>query len=183
MRNGTARPACTAAVSRWNFPMRRPLPPSSLSAAASDGRLKRMAGSRPKITLAMKQTARHCTAVHQSGRSGSKFGVHSSSHQTTAAGTPNSSVEARSPPSSESTTASESRYCINRARLAPIARRIASSRSRIAESDQHHAGHVQADDEDRKSTRLNSSHSQISYAVFCLKKKKKKKKKMSRTRI
>src|SRR2546427_6884028 len=29
---------------------------------------------------------------------------------------------------------------------------------------------------DRKSTRLNSSHSQISYAVFCLKKKKKHKK-------
>src|SRR5688572_32529718 len=29
-------------------------------------------------------------------------------------------------------------------------------------------------EEDRKSTRLNSSHSQISYAVFCLKKKKKK---------
>src|SRR5438309_3329755 len=29
---------------------------------------------------------------------------------------------------------------------------------------------------DRKSTRLNSSHSSISYAVFCLKKKKKKKK-------
>src|SRR5689334_23491017 len=33
------------------------------------------------------------------------------------------------------------------------------------------------DDQDRKSTRLNSSHSSISYAVFCLKKKKKKKKK------
>src|SRR2546427_8694041 len=30
--------------------------------------------------------------------------------------------------------------------------------------------------QDRKSTRLNSSHSQISYAVFCLKKKKKKQK-------
>src|SRR2546427_8840169 len=30
-----------------------------------------------------------------------------------------------------------------------------------------------APDQDRKSTRLNSSHSQISYAVFCLKKKKK----------
>src|SRR2546421_2021646 len=29
--------------------------------------------------------------------------------------------------------------------------------------------------EDRKSTRLNSSHDQISYAVFCLKKKKKRK--------
>src|SRR2546430_5849791 len=28
------------------------------------------------------------------------------------------------------------------------------------------------DEADRKSTRLNSSHSQISYAVFCLKKKK-----------
>src|SRR6266496_4695378 len=35
---------------------------------------------------------------------------------------------------------------------------------------------VPADDRDRKSTRLNSSHVEISYAVFCLKKKKKKKK-------
>src|SRR5688572_31910194 len=33
---------------------------------------------------------------------------------------------------------------------------------------------------DRKSTRLNSSHSQISYAVFCLKKKKKKTKKLNK---
>src|SRR5438270_12286042 len=33
-------------------------------------------------------------------------------------------------------------------------------------------------DGDRKSTRLNSSHSQISYAVFCLKKKKKQKNKL-----
>src|SRR5690349_23895638 len=32
-----------------------------------------------------------------------------------------------------------------------------------------------AEEEDRKSTRLNSSHVEISYAVFCLKKKKKKK--------
>src|SRR3712207_9459452 len=31
-----------------------------------------------------------------------------------------------------------------------------------------------ADREDRKSTRLNSSHANISYAVFCLKKKKQK---------
>src|SRR3712207_8175302 len=31
---------------------------------------------------------------------------------------------------------------------------------------------VVAADEDRKSTRLNSSHANISYAVFCLKKKK-----------
>src|SRR5688572_32536168 len=37
------------------------------------------------------------------------------------------------------------------------------------------AGVFSLDDalQDRKSTRLNSSHSQISYAVFCLKKKKK----------
>src|SRR2546427_6111414 len=34
-------------------------------------------------------------------------------------------------------------------------------------------GLVSAHQPDRKSTRLNSSHSQISYAVFCLKKKKK----------
>src|SRR5688572_32369727 len=35
--------------------------------------------------------------------------------------------------------------------------------------------HAHADvGQDRKSTRLNSSHSQISYAVFCLKKKNKK---------
>src|SRR5688572_33211920 len=33
--------------------------------------------------------------------------------------------------------------------------------------------HLDAGALDRKSTRLNSSHSQISYAVFCLKKKKK----------
>src|SRR5688572_32485861 len=32
-------------------------------------------------------------------------------------------------------------------------------------------GRCEALDVDRKSTRLNSSHSQISYAVFCLKKK------------
>src|SRR2546430_5488556 len=32
--------------------------------------------------------------------------------------------------------------------------------------------HLKLPSPDRKSTRLNSSHSQISYAVFCLKKKK-----------
>src|SRR5688572_31936629 len=47
-------------------------------------------------------------------------------------------------------------------------------------SDRHlaHVDRVRAQplNVDRKSTRLNSSHSQISYAVFCLKKKKKTKK-------
>src|SRR5205807_9204344 len=41
-----------------------------------------------------------------------------------------------------------------------------------------HTGHDHAEQfRDRKSTRLNSSHLVISYAVFCLKKKKKTKKK------
>src|SRR3712207_8148934 len=35
-----------------------------------------------------------------------------------------------------------------------------------------HADEVIFETEDRKSTRLNSSHANISYAVFCLKKKK-----------
>src|SRR2546430_9280523 len=39
-------------------------------------------------------------------------------------------------------------------------------------SPQPRLEHHPADLRDRKSTRLNSSHSQISYAVFCLKKKK-----------
>src|SRR2546430_8121931 len=37
--------------------------------------------------------------------------------------------------------------------------------------EQSHLAARQAGCRDRKSTRLNSSHSQISYAVFCLKKK------------
>src|SRR5689334_24688366 len=45
----------------------------------------------------------------------------------------------------------------------------AVARERAAHSRASGAGHHQID---RKSTRLNSSHSSISYAVFCLKKKK-----------
>src|SRR5687768_17788555 len=41
--------------------------------------------------------------------------------------------------------------------------------SQLAAEDQHGAQRIV---EDRKSTRLNSSHGYISYAVFCLKKKK-----------
>src|SRR3712207_8636541 len=36
----------------------------------------------------------------------------------------------------------------------------------------HYQGRVVGREQDRKSTRLNSSHANISYAVFCLKKKK-----------
>src|SRR2546430_3531020 len=44
------------------------------------------------------------------------------------------------------------------------------------------ADELRIESEDRKSTRLNSSHSQISYAVFCLKKKKKTRRPNSPTR-
>src|SRR5437762_11424968 len=50
------------------------------------------------------------------------------------------------------------------------------SRDALPLPDDLRAGHVQRRDHqegDRKSTRLNSSHRCISYAVFCLKKKKK----------
>src|SRR3712207_7413169 len=44
-----------------------------------------------------------------------------------------------------------------------------------AAAARHRAREEDPDREDRKSTRLNSSHANISYAVFCLKKKKKNK--------
>src|SRR5688572_32376810 len=58
-------------------------------------------------------------------------------------------------------------------------RRLGVGRPRRALRGRHRRAVLQrgihGDPRDRKSTRLNSSHSQISYAVFCLKKKKKKK--------
>src|SRR5438034_5640909 len=61
---------------------------------------------------------------------------------------------------------------------APGTRRARASR----ESSGRSARCRPASPTDRKSTRLNSSHTVISYAVFCLKKKKKKKKQKN-TRI
>src|SRR5688572_32768563 len=53
----------------------------------------------------------------------------------------------------------------------------ASATSAAADDSHRQNGHAlslnRLTEQDRKSTRLNSSHSQISYAVFCLKKKKK----------
>src|SRR2546430_4924142 len=58
----------------------------------------------------------------------------------------------------------------------PPKRTSTDSRSSLARSAQLStpipSSSVDRASEDRKSTRLNSSHSQISYAVFCLKKKK-----------
>src|SRR2546427_9490761 len=61
----------------------------------------------------------------------------------------------------------------------PVLSGLTNSRQRIAIAMGCAYGETEArlrrglDHPDRKSTRLNSSHSQISYAVFCLKKKKK----------
>src|SRR5216683_5712103 len=51
-----------------------------------------------------------------------------------------------------------------------LQRRAAQNRRRACRSQTFRGG---CRDRDRKSTRLNSSHDQSSYAVFCLKKKKK----------
>src|SRR5256885_8656685 len=55
-----------------------------------------------------------------------------------------------------------------------MGRRLSLDRAVSAERrGRHRAGAAGARGRDRKSTRLNSSHLEISYAVFCLKKKKK----------
>src|SRR2546427_7902377 len=54
-----------------------------------------------------------------------------------------------------------------------VSRRAGDAESLIGRSSAFRSQPARlADQRDRKSTRLNSSHSQISYAVFCLKKKK-----------
>src|SRR5215475_14611839 len=62
----------------------------------------------------------------------------------------------------------------SRASWSPQGRRRSSAGSRSSSMPWADA----VDHPDRKSTRLNSSHVKISYAVFCLKKKKKKKKRL-----
>src|SRR3712207_8131688 len=57
---------------------------------------------------------------------------------------------------------------------APVTKSISFSIQRIDEA------HLFRRHQDRKSTRLNSSHANISYAVFCLKKKKKSSRKLQR---
>src|SRR2546430_8007303 len=72
----------------------------------------------------------------------------------------------------------------DRERLQPWAIMVADVQSgeakqiwRSGDTDSDSLPGLQGEDfwQDRKSIRLNSSHSQISYAVFCLKKKKKRK--------
>src|SRR2546428_13863783 len=69
-------------------------------------------------------------------------------------------------------TATTEIYTLSLHDALPISRRL--RRPALARGRHRHApGHARARRAaDRKSTRLNSSHDQISYAVFCLKKKK-----------
>src|SRR3712207_7181808 len=64
---------------------------------------------------------------------------------------------------------------ISRIELRDPARRLGQAVDAVerhAEGPQRGLQHGRRDRRDRKSTRLNSSHANISYAVFCLKKKK-----------
>src|SRR5690606_40759391 len=58
-----------------------------------------------------------------------------------------------------------------RLRLLRATRGQPRGRHRLRRGPAHRAPSARAAREDRKSTRLNSSHVKISYAVFCLKKK------------
>src|SRR5690349_22376054 len=71
------------------------------------------------------------------------------------------------------------------ARQAADQRLVAHSLARVAlvKFLQGHGAQSDLFEKDRKSTRLNSSHVEISYAVFCLKKKKKKKKKQYKEKV
>src|SRR5438132_4563133 len=64
----------------------------------------------------------------------------------------------------------------SRARAAIAATGFCALRTRRELLPRPRSGFRSAGNRDRKSTRLNSSHTVISYAVFCLKKKKKKNK-------
>src|SRR5439155_21680577 len=74
------------------------------------------------------------------------------------------SIRPKAPPARANSKLSVSSCRTMRPRLAPMAVRMAISLWRPV---------AREGNRDRKSTRLNSSHVAISYAVFCLKKKKK----------
>src|SRR2546427_4258376 len=71
-------------------------------------------------------------------------------------------------------TATTEIYTLSLHDALPISQQLAGVLSIVARESAGRSGRpFDEEKEDRKSTRLNSSHSQISYAVFCLKKKKK----------
>src|SRR5690349_23978923 len=73
-------------------------------------------------------------------------------------------------------------YLVGRRRWAELLRLlVAAGRRGVDQRTPDRFGRRLLDGGDRKSTRLNSSHVEISYAVFCLKKKKKTKKNKKQT--
>src|SRR5262245_65345249 len=74
-------------------------------------------------------------------------------------------------------TATTEIYTLSLHDALPICDLLVRKRARLRAPNIQRADRRPFPDQDRKSTRLNSSHLGISYAVFCLKKKKKKKKK------
>src|SRR2546430_11912034 len=69
-------------------------------------------------------------------------------------------------------TATTEIYTLSLHDALPISQREGPARESSLERRDGPRAAQHAERRDRKSTRLNSSHSQISYAVFCLKKKK-----------
>src|SRR3712207_9354048 len=69
---------------------------------------------------------------------------------------------------------SQARHALRRGRCQRLHRAAADVLGGVGRlvAEEIHAPGQQFLDRDRKSTRLNSSHANISYAVFCLKKKK-----------
>src|SRR5256885_9633241 len=59
----------------------------------------------------------------------------------------------------------------DQARVLALAENLVAALARVPGPREHHGATEQQCRQDRKSTRLNSSHLVISYAVFCLKKK------------
>src|SRR4051794_25216264 len=110
--------------------------------------ISRHAGVRPKIGSARAQVGQSCRCAHPArpGES-SPMPPHSSLLD------PDSAAQHRS-------------------RLLAVARSLCGSTQLAEDLTQETYARVLAKPRDRKSTRLNSSHPSISYAVFCLKKKK-----------
>src|SRR2546430_7592761 len=69
-------------------------------------------------------------------------------------------------------TATTEIYTLSLHDALPIYREATATYGRVDRQPRRRNSNEAALGSDRKSTRLNSSHSQISYAVFCLKKKK-----------
>src|SRR2546430_11590289 len=69
-------------------------------------------------------------------------------------------------------TATTEIYTLSLHDALPICPELGKVRRQLADLEERVQHQIKRLLRDRKSTRLNSSHSQISYAVFCLKKKK-----------